>query len=56
MLSLKYLEQEKRYEIEKKEDMARWENYVLTGKAIDGDKVEKWLEDLSLGKKSECPK
>ena len=36
--------------------MTRWENYLLTGKVIDGDKVEKWLEDLSHGKKSECPK
>jgi predicted transcriptional regulator len=52
----KYLEHEERYEIEKKEDMTRWENYLLTSKAIDGDKVEKWLEDLSHGKKSECPK
>jgi len=45
-----YLEQEEQYEQEKTEDMTRWEHYVLTGKAIDQEKVEAWLKDLSHGK------
>lgn len=45
-----YLQREEQYETEKAEDMARWENYVLTGKAIEHEGVEAWLEDLSQGK------
>ncbi|MES2970839.1 MAG: ribbon-helix-helix protein, CopG family [Patescibacteria group bacterium] len=47
-----YLEREERYEQEKSEDLERWEHYVLTGNAIDGDKVERWLEGLASGKAS----
>jgi predicted transcriptional regulator len=46
-----YLQREEKYEEEKAEDMARWENYLLTGEAISNDKVKEWLEDLSEGKK-----
>lgn len=45
-----YLEHEERYEKEKEEDNARWEHYLTTGKAIDHEKVETWLKDLSQGK------
>jgi predicted transcriptional regulator len=45
-----YLEHEERYEKEKEEDNARWEHYLMTGKAIDHEKVETWLKDLSQGK------
>jgi len=38
------------YEQEKAEDQARWEQYLLTGQAIDGDKMERLLEALSQGK------
>jgi predicted transcriptional regulator len=51
-----YLEQEERYEQEKTEDMARWEHYALTGNAIEHDKVESWLKDLSQSKISAWPK
>jgi len=44
-----YLEREENYEREKAEDMTRWEQYITTGKAISGEKVEIWLEDLSKG-------
>ncbi len=47
-----YLDREERYEKEKNEDMARWENYVLTGNAISDIDAEKWLTDLSKNKKS----
>ncbi len=46
----KYLDHEERYEREKAEDMARWEHYLITGTAVDGEKVESWLEDLAQGK------
>lgn len=50
-----YLVQEERYEAEKAEDSARWEQYLITGKAIDGDKMEKLLQDLASGKAAEWP-
>ncbi|MGI9028006.1 MAG: CopG family ribbon-helix-helix protein, partial [Candidatus Saccharimonadales bacterium] len=51
-----YLEQEEAYEREKSEDMARWEHYLLSGEAVDGDVVEPWLSALANGKNMPCPK
>jgi predicted transcriptional regulator len=51
-----YLEREENYEREKAEDMARYEEYLLTGKAIDNKVVTAWLHDLSIGKITPCPK
>ena len=45
-----YLEREEQYEKEKTEDMARWEQYIITGKAINKEEVEAWLKDLSQDK------
>ncbi len=45
-----YLEREEQYEKEKTEDNVRWEQYLITGVAVDHEKVEAWLEDLSQGK------
>jgi predicted transcriptional regulator len=45
-----YLEREEQYEKEKAEDNARWEQYLLTGRVVDHEKVEDWLKDLSQGK------
>ena len=45
-----YLEREEQYEKEKTEDMARWEQYIITGKAINNEEVEAWLKDLSQDK------
>jgi predicted transcriptional regulator len=50
-----YLEKEENYEREKREDMARWENYQLTGAAIPHDKVAEWLRDLAEGKTPSWP-
>jgi len=50
-----YLEQEERYEREKAEDLQRWEQYQLTGKAIDGEVVERWLGELADNKATTCP-
>lgn len=44
-----YLEKEERYEIEKAEDMKRWERYLATGRAVEGDTVESLLQDMSDG-------
>ncbi len=52
----KYLDHEERYEIEKSEDLARWERYVITGNAIDHDEVEIWLKELSHNKTTTWPK
>lgn len=51
-----YLEREERYELEKSEDMQRFDHYQLTGEVIDQSKVEAWLEDLSHGKTTQCPR
>lgn len=51
-----YLEQEESYEREKQEDMERWENYQLTGKAISHDTATEWLNSLAQGKVTPCPK
>lgn len=51
-----YLEREERYEREKAEDIAEYKDYVLTGKAIDNERVVAWLEDLAQGKNMPCPK
>jgi predicted transcriptional regulator len=45
-----YLQREEQYEKEKSEDMARWEHYLITGNAIEHERVEPWLKDLSQGK------
>jgi predicted transcriptional regulator len=52
----KYLEQEERYENEKSEDMERWEQYQLTGKAVPHEKAANWLKELAAGKEKPCPK
>lgn len=51
-----YLEREEKYEQEKAEDMADYEEYLLSGKAIDNELVMSWLNDLANGKSSPCPK
>jgi len=51
-----FLEKEERYEQEKREDMERWENYRLHGRAIPQDEAAKWLGDLAHGKSAPCPK
>jgi predicted transcriptional regulator len=50
-----YLEHEEKYEAEKAEDAARWEHYLITGKAIDGDEMEKVLQDLAKGNTVKWP-
>lgn len=50
-----YLDREERYERERQEDMAEWEDYVRTGRGIEGDRMEAWLEQLAQGKDAACP-
>lgn len=38
-----YLQKEENYERKKSEDLSRWENYLLTGKALDNKMVEERL-------------
>jgi predicted transcriptional regulator len=51
-----YLDREERYEQEKQEDMARWEDYSLTGIAVSQSDVTAWLSNLTQGKVTPCPK
>ena len=52
----RYLAEEERYEREKAEDIAEYEDYLLTGKAIANDTVISWLTELANGKKTAWPK
>jgi len=52
----RYLTEEERYEREKAEDLAEYEDYVLTGKAIDNETITSWLNELANGKKAAWPK
>ncbi len=52
----RFLEQEEAAERERREDMDRWEQYQLTGKAVTHDAAAKWLKGLSRGKAAKCPK
>jgi len=51
----RYLKFEENYEREKSEDMERYEQYQLTGKAISNDVATAWLNDLSHNKAAPCP-
>jgi predicted transcriptional regulator len=52
----RYLTEEERYEREKAEDLAEYEDYLLTGKAVDNTMVTSWLSELARGKKTAWPK
>lgn len=52
----RYLAEEERYEREKAEDLAEYEDYLLTGKAIDNETAASWLNKLANGKKTTWPK
>ena len=52
----RYLTQEERYEREKTEDLAEYEDYLLTGRAVDNETVTSWLNELANGKKTAWPK
>lgn len=45
-----YLKREEQYEREKEEDMKAYEEYLVTGNAIDNEQVMGWLKELSSGK------
>ena len=46
----RYLTEEERYEREKAEDLAAYEEYLETGNAIENDEVVAWLNELAKGK------
>lgn len=52
----RYLTEEERYEREKAEDLAEYEEYLLTGKAVDSETVASWLNELASGKKTAWPR
>ena len=52
----RYLIEEERYEREKVEDLAEYEGYLVTGKAVDNETVASWLNELTDGKKTAWPK
>ena len=43
----RYLEEEERYEQEKAEDMARYQEYVETGRHITQEDMMAWLDELA---------
>jgi predicted transcriptional regulator len=52
----RYLAEEERYEREKAEDLAEYEDYLLTGRGIANETVVLWLNELASGKKAAWPK
>ncbi len=51
---VEYLDREEAYEREKREDMARWERYQLTGEAVPHDQVSAWLTGVAEDKPASC--
>lgn len=47
----RYLDEEEEYERQKREDMAEWEDYLLTGDAIPHEKVANWLKEMIAQRK-----
>jgi predicted transcriptional regulator len=43
----KYLDEAEDYEREKSEDAARWEQYIITGIAVDHNDIRPWLGHLT---------
>jgi predicted transcriptional regulator len=48
----RYLTEEEKFELEKAEDEARFQEYLDTGDAVDFDKADSWLLALSQGKEA----
>lgn len=46
-----FLDREEAYEQEKREDLAEWEDYLRTGKAIPGEQVVSWLKEMAEQRK-----
>lgn len=46
----RYLDEEEQYEQQKREDLAEWEDYLLTGEALPNSQVVEWLTHLAEGK------
>jgi predicted transcriptional regulator len=47
-----YLDREERRERERKEDIERWDHYVLTGEHVSAEDADAWLSQLAQGKRS----
>ena len=50
-----YLAREEVVEKERVEDQRRWDHFVMTGEAVEHDRVRDWLQSLADGKDEECP-
>lgn len=51
-----FLDREEAVEREKREDLERWQQYELTGHAIDHETASTWLSKLAAGNPAERPK
>jgi predicted transcriptional regulator len=51
-----YVKREETYELEKREDMERWQRYKLTGHAIPHEAVDVWLGSWGSESELPCPK
>jgi predicted transcriptional regulator len=52
----RYLTEEERYEREKAEDLAEYEDYLQTGRGISQKEMGAWLEQLVHDKNAPWPK
>lgn len=51
-----YVEREEAVERERQEDMARWQRYQATGRAIPHDQAVAWLDSVGDDHERPCPK
>ncbi len=52
----RYLTEEERYERERIEDLAEYEDYLQTGRGISQEEMSVWLEELIHDKNAPWPK
>ena len=51
----KYLTEQEAYWREREEDLARWNDYLVTGGAIPHEDVSKWLDSIGSENEKPCP-
>lgn len=47
----RYLDEEEEYDRQRQADMEEWEDYLRTGDALPGEKVEMWLKEMKAQRK-----
>jgi len=51
----KYITEQEAYWKEREEDLARWNDYLVTGDAIPHEDISKWLDSIGTENEKPCP-